>query len=91
LTGQAAAEKTGALSPALQARLERLALLLKREPRQVEEACIEGILDLIEQKCEVPLIVMEARLHMKYRDKEESHELPMAPSADSSPNPQATG
>jgi len=52
-------------------RVEKLAVLLKREPRQVEEACIEGIMDLIEAKCEVPLIVMETHLHQKYRDKNE--------------------
>jgi len=56
--------------PALQTRIERLATLLKREPQQVEEACIEGILDLIEKKCEVPLIVMETHLHQKYRGKD---------------------
>jgi hypothetical protein len=64
-----------ALSPAVQAKVERLALLLKREPRQVEEACVEGILDLIELKCEVPLIVMETHLHLKYRNKDDKSEL----------------
>jgi len=64
-----------ALSPAVQAKVERLAHLLKREPRQVEEACVEGILDLIELKCEVPLIVMETHLHLKYRNKDEKIEL----------------
>ncbi len=59
-----------ALNPKTQARLERLAILLKREPQQVEEACIEGILDLIELKNEVPLIVMETHLHLKYRDRD---------------------
>src|SRR5271163_2755890 len=63
--------KGGALNPKTQAQMERLAVLLKREPRQVEEACIEGILDLIESKCEVPLIVMETQLHLKYRNREE--------------------
>jgi predicted DNA-binding protein len=58
------------LTPELRTRVNRLADLLKREPHQVEEACIEGILDLIEHKCEVPLIVMETHLHMKYRGKD---------------------
>jgi hypothetical protein len=56
------------LSPKTQGQVDRLAVLLRREPRQVEEACVEGILDLIETKCEVPLIVMETRLHLKYRN-----------------------
>jgi hypothetical protein len=64
------------LSPAVQAKVERLAVLLKREPRQVEGACIEGILDLIERKCEVPLIVMETQLHLKYRSKDGKDEFP---------------
>src|ERR1700676_4942068 len=54
-----AEEGPSALSPDIQAHVDRLADLLKREPRQVEEACVEGILDLIEGKCEAPLIVME--------------------------------
>jgi hypothetical protein len=56
--------------------VERLAVLLQREPRQVEEACIEGILDLIELKCEVPLIVMETHLHLKYRNRDEKENFP---------------
>lgn len=64
------------LSPKVQAQVERLAVLLKREPQQVEEACIEGILDLIEQKCEIPLIVMETHLHLKYRGKDEKTQIP---------------
>jgi hypothetical protein len=63
-----------ALRPPVRAHVERLAELLKREPRQVEEACIEGILDLIDHKCEVPLIVMETHLHLKYRGKAEKGE-----------------
>jgi hypothetical protein len=62
--------KAGALSSGVRARMERLADLLKREPQQVEEACVEGILDLIEHKCEVPLIVMETHLHLEYRGKD---------------------
>ena len=68
--------KMGALNPKTQAQVERLAVLLKREPRQVEEACIDGILDLIESKCEVPLIVMETHLHLKYRNRDEKSEFP---------------
>src|ERR1700677_1470823 len=69
---------TGAnpLRPQVREHVERLAELLKREPRQVEESCIEGILDLIERKCEVPLIVMETHLHLKYRGKDEKGEFP---------------
>lgn len=76
LVGKGGDGSTNALGPATQAKLERLAVLLKREPRQVEEACVEGILDLIELKCEVPLIVMETHLHLKYRNKDEKSELP---------------
>lgn len=79
--------KTGALSPALWAQVERLAVLLKREPRQVEEACIEGILDLIERKCEVPLIVMETHLHLKYRSKDDNTGFPWNPGDDSETGP----
>jgi hypothetical protein len=56
--------------------VERLASLLKREPRQVEEACVEGIIDLIEAKCAVPLIVMETQLHLKYRNWDDKQEYP---------------
>ena len=59
------------LNPKTRTQVEQLAVLLKREPQQVEEACIEGILDLIESKCEVPLIVMETHLHLKYRNRDE--------------------
>jgi len=76
---------TNALSPAVQAHVDRLAELLKREPRQVEEACVEGILDLIERKCEVPLIVMETHLHLKYRIKDDKSEFPWSPRVDSGP------
>ena len=62
--------KAEALSPGVRTRMERLAELLKREPQQVEESCVEGILDLIERKCEVPLIVMESHLHLQYRGKD---------------------
>jgi len=66
------------LQPRTQAEVERLAVLLKREPAQVEEACIEGILDLINLKSEVPLIVMETHLHMKYRSRgEQKDEFPV--------------
>ena len=75
-----------ALRPQVRAHVERLAELLKREPRQVEESCIEGILDLIENKCEVPLIVMETHLHLKYRGKDEKSEFPWNPPAEMQPD-----
>jgi hypothetical protein len=68
--------RAGALTPKTQAQVDRLAVLLRREPGQVEEACVEGILDLIETKCEVPLIVMETRLHLKYRNHNETQDFP---------------
>jgi hypothetical protein len=83
--------KAGALSPGVQAQVERLAVLLKREPQQVEEACVEGILDLIERKCEVPLIVMETHLHLKYRSKDDKNGFPQIPPADSEPEPPPPG
>jgi hypothetical protein len=83
--------KAGTLSPSVQAQVERLAVLLKREPQQVEEACVEGILDLIERKCEVPLIVMETHLHLKYRNKDDKTEFPWKGPADSEPEPPAPG
>lgn len=67
---------TKPLSPAVRANVDRLAELLKREPRQVEEACVEGIIDLIDKKCEVPLIVMETHLHLKYQGREEIGKFP---------------
>ncbi|MCE0524149.1 MAG: hypothetical protein LV480_14685 [Methylacidiphilales bacterium] len=81
--------KEGALSPGVRAQVERLAVLLKREPGQVEEACIEGILDLIERKCEVPLIVMETHLHLQYRSKDDKTEFPWTPRADTEQKPAA--
>ena len=72
-----------ALRPQVREHVERLAELLKRQPRQVEESCIEGILDLIERKCEVPLIVMETHLHLKYRGKDEKGEFPWSTAATS--------
>lgn len=65
-----------ALSVKTQGQIERLAFLLKRDPAQVEEACVEGILDLIESKCEVPLLVMETRLHLKYHNRSDPAEFP---------------
>src|ERR1700692_4074259 len=78
--------RTGALSPGVQAHVNRLAELLKREPRQVEQACVEGILDLIERKCEVPLIVMETHLHLKYRSKDDKAEFPWNARTDAEPS-----
>jgi hypothetical protein len=76
---------TKGLAPKTQSQIERLAVLLKREPRQVEEACVEGILDLIELKCEVPLIVMETRLHLQYRSGHEKQEFPWNKADDPAP------
>jgi len=89
LTKPGSEGNAGALSPELTRRVERLAVLLKREPHQVEEACIEGILDLIERKCEVPLIVMETLLHQKYRNKDDKHEFPLSASDDATPKESA--
>jgi len=85
LVNPGSGEKAGALSPGIQSQVERLADLLKREPRQVEEACVEGILDLIERKCEVPLIVMETHLHLKYRTKDDNSEFPWKSGTDAAP------
>ena len=73
------------INPQTRRRVERLAGLLKREPRQVEQACIEGIMDLIESKCEVPLIVMETHLHLKYRNPNEKQEFPWSTNDPSPP------
>ena len=76
-----------ALRPEVSFHVERLAELLKRQPRQVEESCIEGILDMIENKCEVPLIVMETHLHLKYRGKDDKAEYPWnTPASDIQPD-----
>ena len=77
--GNGTGEDSARLGPHAQGQLQRLADLLKREPRQVEEACVEGIMDLIESKCEVPLIVMETHLHMKYRNGSEKQEFTWSP------------
>jgi len=77
--------KGNALSEKTQSQVERLAILLKREPQQVEEACIEGILDLIEMKCDTPLIVMETHLHLKYRNRDEKAEFPWNPEVEPAP------
>ena len=83
----------GTLRPGVRNQVEHLAALLKREPRQVEEACVEGIIDLIEHKCEVPLIVMETHLHLKYRGKDEPSEFPWSgtePEKTRSESPEST-
>jgi Arc/MetJ-type ribon-helix-helix transcriptional regulator len=61
---------------ALQKKVQTLATLLKREPRQVEQACIEGVFDLIENKARVPLIVMESQLHLSYGNPEGIRQYP---------------
>ena len=82
LVKSASAPSSGGLTPRTQGRIERVAQLLQREPRQVEEACVEGIMDLIELKCEVPLIVMETRLHLQYRNRHETQDFPWNPPAE---------
>lgn len=77
-------------NPAIRTQVERLAELLKREPRQVEEACVQGILDLIERKCDVPLIVMETHLHLKYRTTDGKSEFPWSGPAEPEPAPNPT-
>jgi len=81
----------GALSPRVRSQVESLAVLLKREPQQVEEACVEGILDLIEHKCDVPLIVMETHLHLKYRAKDDKSEYPWNIRVESESGPSEPG
>jgi hypothetical protein len=76
LVGTGATSVNACLNPKVQEHVERLAELLKRQPRQVEEACVEGILDLIENRCDVPLIVMETHLHLKYRGKDDKTAYP---------------
>ena len=80
---------TDTLSPSVRAQVDRLADLLKREPQQVEEACVEGILDLIDRKCDVPLIVMETHLHLKYRGKDDNGNLSSKPEAPADAEPPA--
>jgi hypothetical protein len=82
LVKPASATPGSGLTPGTQGRIDRVAQLLQREPRQVEEACVEGIMDLIELKCEVPLIVMETRLHLQYRSRHETAEFPWNPAAE---------
>ena len=60
----------GPAATVLEKKVKTLAGLLKREPQQVEKACIEGIFDLIENKTRVPLIVMESQLHLSYGNPE---------------------
>ena len=74
--GGAGGGASSGLSTKAQGQVDRLAVLLKREPNQVEEACVEGILDLIEEKCEVPLLVMETKLHLKYRNRNDPADFP---------------
>ena len=82
LGGKPGPGASGVLTPKTQAQVDQLAILLKREPRQVEEACVEGILDLIELKCEMPLIVMETRLHLKYHNRNETQIFPWSTTDD---------
>ena len=91
LGGKPGPGASGVLTPKTQAQVDQLAILLKREPRQVEEACVEGILDLIEHKCDVPLIVMETHLHLKYRAKDDKSEYPWNIRVESESGPSEPG
>jgi hypothetical protein len=84
--GKSSPVTSGVLTSTTQSQVDRLAVLLKREPRQVEEACVEGILDLIELKCEVPLIVMETRLHLKYHNRNETQNFPWSATDEAAPS-----
>ena len=66
----------GIATTLLEKKIQALACLLKREPSQIEKACIEGIFDLIENKARVPLIVMESQFHLSYGNPEGSRPLP---------------
>jgi hypothetical protein len=86
-------DETNRIGSRSRRQVEQLASLLKREPRQVEEACVEGIIDLIESKCTVPLIVMETHLHLKYRNWDDKQEYPWASESQPTPasvNPEPT-
>ena len=76
LTRPGEGSPTPGLSEGARARISHLAGLLKREPHQVEEACVDGIMDLIDRRCEVPLIVMETYLHLKYHGRDEPSDAP---------------
>jgi hypothetical protein len=90
LTKPATNGTTSVLSRNVQTHVDRLAVLLKREPLQVEEACVEGIIDLIEHKCDVPLIVMETHLHLKYRAKDDKSDFPWTVRVESESEPSPT-
>jgi hypothetical protein len=52
------------------AKVKALAIDLNREPDQVVEDCIQGILDLVEKPDrKLPLIVMEVQLRRKYESE----------------------
>ncbi len=56
----------GKTNSELEKKIANLATLLKREPEQVRNACLQGIFDLIENKTRTPLIVMESELYSSY-------------------------
>ncbi len=53
------------ITPLCEKRLGELARKLDRNPAQIMEGCVDGIIDLMEGK-KVPLIVMELELRRKY-------------------------
>ncbi len=55
------------LSPDLHETVQKMAKQLNREPAQVVEDCIQGVIDLIEKPSrKVPLIVLELTLRRDY-------------------------
>ena len=55
-------EQAGSLSPALQERVEALGQLLERDPKIVIQQCVAGILEMIDQGIERPLVLQEIAL-----------------------------
>lgn len=57
------------ISPELHKRVQTLSKSLNRDPNQVFEDCVQGILDLIENPDqELPLVVMEVKLRRQYEE-----------------------
>src|SRR5579863_4260256 len=59
------------ITPLCEKRIEELARKLDRNPAQVVEDCVDGILDILEGK-KVPLIVLELELRRKYITRKNS-------------------
>ena len=55
------------IAPGLHAKVQQLAKDLNRDPNQVVEDCVQGILDLVENPNQkLPLVVMEVQLRRQY-------------------------